>query len=584
MKSLTTLAAAALLACALPAAAQPPSRAELDQLAQAEAASQPLYRVHFPTAEMARQAAISFESAVLESNYDQRYLVVDLSPAELKKLEALGLRVEVDTALTTRRDAMLSALRRAGMPSILGRSAAGAAESADAESIPNYACYETVEETFAAAEGFTRTYPQLAAWIDAGDSWQKANGSGGYDMMVLKLTNKATGGVGSQPKPALFITSAIHAREYTTAPLALAFARQLLEGYGRDADATWILDHHEIHLMLQTNPDGRKIAERGISKRKNHDTRFCTNMGQTYTGVDLNRNFAFGWNSTNGKGSSGQACQETYRGPSAGSEPEVDAVQSYARSLWADRRGPLKTDAAPADTSGIHIDLHSYSQLVLWPWGDVKTPAPNGTAMQTLGRKFAYFNGYSPQQSIGLYPTDGTSDGATYGELGVAAYTFELGTSFFQSCSSYESNIRPQNLAALMYAAKVVRTPYLTPAGPDALTLTLGKNAATTGVTAGTRVKLTATADDARFSTKGGAEPTQTIAAAEAYIDTPPWAPGALALPMKASDGAFDSASEKVVTTLRTNGLAAGQHLVYVRARDAAGNWGPVSASFLKIK
>ena len=49
-------------------------------------------------------------------------------------------------------------------------------------------------------------------------------------------------------------------------------------------------------------------------------------------------------------------------------------------------------------------------------------PAPNGTALQTLGRKFAYFNGHTPEQSYGLYPTDGTSDGVSYGELGVAAF------------------------------------------------------------------------------------------------------------------------------------------------------------------
>ena len=163
------------------------------------------------------------------------------------------------------------------------------------------------------------------------------------------------------------------------------------------------------------------------------------------------------------------------------------------RSLWPDRRGPAKTDAAPADTSGIHMDIHSYSELVLWPWGDTKTVAPNGIAMQTLGRKFAFFNGYMPQQSIGLYATDGTSDSVSYGELGVAAFTMELGTSFFQSCTSYESTVKPKNLPALMYAAKVVRTPYLTPAGPDVTVLKLSNKAATTGVKAGTAVTVTAT-------------------------------------------------------------------------------------------
>ena len=45
--------------------------------------------------------------------------------------------------------------------------------------------------------------------------------------------------------------------------MATRFAEYLVNNYGADADATWILDHHEIHLMLQMNPDGRKKAETG---------------------------------------------------------------------------------------------------------------------------------------------------------------------------------------------------------------------------------------------------------------------------------------------------------------------------------
>ena len=47
----------------------------------------------------------------------------------------------------------------------------------------------------------------------------------------------------------------------TTAEMATRFAEYLVNNYGVDADATWLLDHHEIHLMLHTNPDGRKEAE-----------------------------------------------------------------------------------------------------------------------------------------------------------------------------------------------------------------------------------------------------------------------------------------------------------------------------------
>ncbi|WP_374433470.1 M14 family zinc carboxypeptidase [Inhella sp.] len=527
-----------------------------------------VFEVHHPRAEMRRKASITFHAQLLETA--DEHLVMELTTAEQAELRGFGFQLKPAKDFIARRDAVLNELQR--------RAAAGL--DASVQSIPSYSCYETVEESFAAAQGMATAKPALASWIDVGDSWQKTQGSGGYDIRVLKLTNSAVAApAGGKPK--LFINAAIHAREYATAPLALAFARWLFDGHGVDADATWILDHHEVHFLLQTNPDGRKKAEGGLSWRKNANNSYCANTNTR--GADLNRNFSYGWNTTNGQGSSGSACNETYRGPSAGSEPETQAIQAYVRSIFPDRRGPNKSDAAPADTPGIHLDIHSYSRLVLWPWGDVSTPAPNGTALQTLGRKFAFHNGYTPQQSVGLYPTDGTSDGVSYGELGVAAYTFELGTAFFESCTSFNNTIKPGNLPALIYAAKVVRTPYITPAGPDITSLALGQGASGGGVQPGVAVTLTAAASDARFNSSNGTEATQAIAAAEYYIDVPPWQSGAVAQPIQAADGSFNSVSENLTATIPTGTLPVGRHTVFVRARDASGAWGAFSAAFLNI-
>lgn len=586
---LTVLAAglaAALLSLPPAAARAADSPAEIARLMDQEMAQRNIFRAYFPDEATGRKAAVSFHEQLLASQWTEGYLVLQLEPEDIAKLQAFQFRIERDEAFLAQRDARLRRLQAAGLPPLLGKAAAQralATQGIDPESIPGYACYETVEETYAAAADLVARYPKLATWIDVGDSWEKTQGLGGHDLMVLKLTKTKTTGPGGAAKPALFINAAIHAREYTTAPLVLAFANELLAGYGKNADATWILDHHEVHLLLQTNPDGRKKAETGLSWRKNTNQNYC-GAGSNARGADLNRNFSFSWNSTNGRGSSGSVCSETYRGPSAGSEPETQTVEAYIRALWPDRRGPNRSDAAPADTSGIHLDIHSYSQLVLWPWGDTAGAAPNGTALQTLGRKFAWFNGYMPQQSVGLYPTDGTSDSPSYGELGVAAFTFELGTSFFQSCSVYENTVKPSNLPALWYAAKVVRAPYVTPAGPDITALALSDKAATKGVTAGTLVRVSATAIDGQYSTRNGIEPTQAVAAAEVYVDVPPWMPGATPVAMAAIDGSFDASSESVRVRLSTAGLAKGAHLVYVRSQDALGNWGPVSASFLRIR
>lgn len=534
-----------------------------------------IYRAYFPSKELARKAAITFHAQLLDANYDGGYLILELTPQEIEQLKQFDFKIKSATQYIHKRTLEIEKRQAQILDSSISTSRNN---DITIQTVPGFPCYETVEETFAAAQNFVTDYPQLAQWSDVGNSWQKSVGQGGYDINVLRLTNRSIG----NDKPVLFINSAIHAREYATAPLNLDFARWLLEGYNNDADATWILDHHEIHLMLQTNPDGRKRAETGLSWRKNTNQGFCGPSGNRL-GVDLNRNFTFAWNATNGVGSSGNTCSATYRGPQAGSEPEIQALESYIRNLWPDRRGSARTSAAPVDTSGIHIDIHSFSELVLWPWGDVNQIAPNGAALQTLGRKFAFFNGYSPQQSIGLYPTDGTSDNVSYGELGVAAFTFELGTQFFQSCNVYENTIRPDNLPALIYAAKVVRAPYITPSGPDSINVTLSNNASDFGVPAGTTVTLSATSSDTRFNNSNGSEATQNISTAEYYIDTPPWDSSAVALPLSASDGSFNQRSEGVTATIDTNDLNLGRHTIYVRSQDTSGTWGAVSATFLNI-
>lgn len=554
--------------------------ATLRDLFQQERQRDNIFVVHFPDAATTRLAAVTFHDALLESNRAANTLTLQLDDEDVARLKGDGYTMERADAFIARRNATLDIVERAGPgASLLGRHAVSGIDQTTGLSIPGYPCYPTVEETEAAAQAIVAAHPTLATWTDVGDSWEKVHGFGGHDIFVLKLTNHAITGT----KPKLLITSAIHAREYTTAPIALAFAQQLVDGYGTDADSTWILDHHEIHFMLQVNPDGRKQAEAGLLWRKNTDQAYC-GATSVNRGADLNRNFEFDWNDTNGRGSSGAQCNETYRGPSAGSEPETQAIENYARSIFPDSRGPNKGDAAPADTPGMHIDLHSYADMVLWPWGDVNTPTGNGTALQTGGRHLAFFNNYEPTQSIGLYATDGTSDGVSYGELGVANYTLEMGTAFFEGCTSYEATTKPRNIAALLYAAKAVRAPYITPAGPDTGSLKLKPNAASKAVVAGTAVTLTASATDLVFNNSNGTQPTHPIGAAEYYVDVPPWLPGAVANPLAASDGAFNTTVEGLTGTISTAGWKKGKHVVFVRAKDAVGNWGAFSAIFLKTK
>lgn len=501
----------------------------------------------------AELAALSAWLDVWAVHPQEGYLDAGVTPAQYFSLLTSGYRIEIDTVRTT-------AYNRPGL-----------SLPEQINSIPGYSCYRTVEETFAAAQNIATNYPTLAQWIDVGDSWEKIASGGlpGYDMLVLKLTNQNTLG----PKPKFFVMSSVHAREYAPAELDMRYAEYLINNYGVDPDVTWLLDYNEIHLLLQANPDGRKYAETGLLWRKNTNNNYCANTNSR--GADLNRNYPFHWG---GSGSSGIECDETYRGPSAASEPETQAVINYVQSQYPDLRPDDLTTPAPITTSGIFLDLHSYSELVLWPWGFTNSAAPNGTALQTLGRKFAYFNNYEPEQSIGLYPTDGTTDDFAYGTLGVPAYTFEMGTDFFQACSTFESTIVPDNLPALVYAAKAARRPYQTPAGPDVLSVT----ATPTTTIAGTLVTLNASADDTRYKA-GSGEPTQNIAAARYTIDAPSWVTGAISYPLSAADGSLNSSVEAITAQLSTAGIAPGRHSVFIEAQDASSNWGVPTAVFIWV-
>ncbi|MFT5679899.1 MAG: carboxypeptidase T [Myxococcota bacterium] len=216
------------------------------------------------------------------------------------------------------------------------------------------------------------------------------------------------------------------------------------------------------------------------------------------------------------------------------------------------------SDPAPADTPGLFLDLHSYSELILWPWGAISEPAPNAEALATLGHRMGDFTGYTPQPMIDLYPTDGTSIDHVYGTTGVASYTIEIGTAFFQTCDSFDEALYPPLRDMLRYAATVADALYRTPAGPEVTADLLPD-------------------DRHRFTLTASAE--QPIAAAQYTVDVPPGMPDAVPVTMtSAADGKMLHAA-----TIRGRKLSTGRHTLYVRAQSEDGHWGPPDAVFIEV-
>ncbi|MFN8471837.1 MAG: M14 family zinc carboxypeptidase [Anaerolineae bacterium] len=497
-----------------------------------------LVRLHYSSQEELQKIVAEYD--VWEVNRAEGYALVAVAPDAPDKLAKAGAKVEINL-----KDAL--AHPASGYP----------------------ACYGGVESLYAQAAALAATYPSLVEPVDYGASWLRlhpdARGSGDR-LQALILGNRAA----TDPRPLFFLMANIHARELTTPEVALAFARSLLQGYGTDADATWLLDTQRIAIIVTANPDGHRVAEQGYYQRKNANNTagICTVPPTTFnqSGVDLNRNHSFQWG---GDGSTDFVCSQTYRGVAPASEIETQSLQDFIAGLITSHR----TDGVPmpTDTPDLLISLHSYGEDVLWPWGYTTTPATDNAGMNAIGQRFAAFNGYAAgPASTTLYSTSGDTTDWAYGTFGIPAYTFEMGTDFFQPCADLPGIIA-KNVPALRFAARIARAPYGLTQGPDMSNVP----ASLGSVAAGAPVSVTATvsATAALSPTAGGAE---------ASIDRATWTPGT-GIALAPADGAFDSATENVAGTLPTAGLTPGRHIVYLHGRDAAGHWGPVWATWLTI-
>lgn len=361
--------------------------------------------------------------------------------------------------------------------------------------IPGFDCYRSVSQTHADLQALASQFPDRAEWRDIGDTWQQSAGSvPGDSIFALVITNPDS----PHPRAPFVLMAAQHARELATAEIATRFAELLLRNPNDDPDLAWLTDHREIHIIAQQNPDGRRQVEAGDAFwRKNHNETACPSSNP---GVDLNRNSSVLW----GDFSSTNACSDSYRGGFAGSEPETTAVQDYLATVFDPQRpGGGLNDPAPADAEGLFISLHSFGELVLFPWEGMavgnQNNAPNHDGLATLGRRFGFLTNYDVGRWQLLGPAGGTMVDYAYGEFGVAAYTFEVGTSFTQSCASFEATVWPANREALTLAAKAARRPYREPAGPEITTLEASIDQSA--------VRLLGTADDSRFFRGGVTEP-----------------------------------------------------------------------------
>ena len=205
----------------------------------------------------------------------------------------------------------------------------------------------------------------------------------------------------TENEPRVLYTGLHHAREGAGMMHVIYFMWYLLENYGVDADVTSLLDHRELYFVPVVNPDGYAYNEAtnptGAGMwRKNRFKRTTVAYG-----IDLNRNYGYKWGYDN-NGSSPDTSNETYRGASAFSEFETQAIRDLCNSK--------KFSAT--------LNYHTYSNQLIYPWGYSDRDTQDSSIFRSLCDDMTAVNHYTygtGSQTVG-YVTNGDSDDWMYGD------------------------------------------------------------------------------------------------------------------------------------------------------------------------
>jgi hypothetical protein len=216
-------------------------------------------------------------------------------------------------------------------------------------------------------------------------------------------------------KPTVIIDGLHHAREIMTPEVVMDVAETFLQT--PSAQSNDLLSRWNIWLVPMLNVDGSNLVwTKNPWWRKN----VLTNQGSIY-GVDVNRNYPYKWAACNG--SSDSTSNDTYHGPSAGSEAETQAL--------------VKLGQATIPTA--YLSYHSYSELVLYPYGCMNDVTGEAQLHDKIGHELAQilpsdsndgsFYTPGPPWQI-LYGVDGDSMSYMHAEFGATAFSFEINQEF----------------------------------------------------------------------------------------------------------------------------------------------------------
>jgi len=279
-----------------------------------------------------------------------------------------------------------------------------------------------------------RSHPDIAKIFDIGDSHEKRR------IYALKISDNVA--VEEEEAEILF-TGCHHAREWISVEVPFLLGKYLAESYATDPEVKRLVDRSEIWIVPLVNPDGLEYSIHVYRYwRKNR-----RDSGRGNFGVDLNRNYGYQWGFDN-EGSSSDPGSSVYRGPAPFSEPETQAV----RDLFLRKNFQAM------------ISYHSFSQVILYPWGYTVQPSDRNEELRTIAvemsRRIQAVNGrtyvYGQSSGPSMYLTNGDTTDWTFGIAGIPSYTIELppidelGGGFFNRLEDINP-IFNENLPAALY-------------------------------------------------------------------------------------------------------------------------------------
>ncbi|HSK27887.1 MAG TPA: M14 family zinc carboxypeptidase [Jiangellales bacterium] len=237
----------------------------------------------------------------------------------------------------------------------------------------------------------------------------------GQDLLALKVSKNANQGQDGR-KPAVLYLGAQHAREWITPEMVRRLMHHFIDGYGKDAEITRLVDTTELWFVPVANPDGYDFTFTPGNRlwRKNLQDNDGDGTIRPGDGVDLNRNFAVKWGWDN-EGSSPQPASETYRGPEPNSEPETEALDAFVGQVGFEH----------------FVNYHSAAELLLYGIGwQVNTPSPDDVILEAMvgTDEEPAVEGYDPDISAELYTTNGDTDTHMTVEHGTLGFTPEMTT------------------------------------------------------------------------------------------------------------------------------------------------------------